>query len=260
MQGAAVLVAAGGELEALLVGLRAVYLAPHAALVKGDEADEVRRLNRLLRHRTVGDLAGDVDAPQPFHPVDVGEALVAGRVAEPGISPGPLRAVVHDAVETERELHDVGGDLGGGVQVGQRAAVVDNDHDLTLRRHVHNVVVEVGHGVGGAGAKVGVDEPLAAGRDEEVDVAVALATLLLGLLLGDEEEPLSVFELFRAAEEDVSVDLALEEVVGAEDGGAVVRLQPLDVERGFGTLVVKVEGLNVRLETKIAVHLRLNKS
>ena len=64
---AARLTAALRELEPLLVGLGALYLAPHAALVEGDEADEVVRLNRVLRHGAVGDLAGDVDSPQPFH-------------------------------------------------------------------------------------------------------------------------------------------------------------------------------------------------
>ena len=76
---------------------------------------------------------------------------------------------------------------------------------------------------------------------------------VFGRLLCDEEEALPVLELCGAAKEDVRVDLALEEVVGAEDGGAVVGLQPLDVEGGVQPLVVEVEGLDVRLEAQICV-------
>ena len=76
---------------------------------------------------------------------------------------------------------------------------------------------------------------------------------VFGRLLCDEEVALPVLELCGAAEEDVRVDLALEEVVGAEDGGAVVGLQPLHVEGGVQPLVVEVEGLDVRLEVKSSI-------
>ena len=101
--------------------------------------------------------------------------------------------------------------------------------------------------------EVGVDESLAPGGDQEVNVVVLF--ILAAALLGDEEEALPVLELHGAAEEEVRVDLALEEVVGAEDGGAVVGLQPLHVEGGVQPLVVEVEGLDVRLEAKMCVTL-----
>ena len=100
--------------------------------------------------------------------------------------------------------------------------------------------------------EVGVDEALSPGGYQEVDV-VAVLLILAAALLGDEEESLPVLELHCAAEEEVRVDLPLEEVVGAEDGGAVVGLQPLHVEGGVQPLVVEVEGLDVRLEANTRV-------
>ena len=141
VQGAAGRVGAAlRELEPLLVRLRPLDPAPHAALVEGDEADEVVGLHRLLGHGAVGDLAGHVDAPQAVHLVDVDEADVAGGVAQPGVPPSPLRVVVHDALEAERELDDVGGDLGGGVEVGERGAVVHYHHDLDSKRSSFNLL------------------------------------------------------------------------------------------------------------------------
>ena len=64
------------------------------------------------------------------HLVHVDEAGVAGAVAQPGVAPRPLRVVVHDALQAEGELDDVGGDLGRGVEVGERLAVVHHHHDL----------------------------------------------------------------------------------------------------------------------------------
>ena len=85
-------------------------------------------------------------------------------------------------------------------------------------------------------------------------VMIAMVTIVFTVsLLCDEEETLPVLELLGAAEEDVRVDLALEEVVGAEDGGAVVGLQPLDVEGGVQSLVVEVERLDVRLQARLCV-------
>ena len=120
-----------------------------------------------------------------------------------------------------------------------------------LRGHVNDVVVQIGQVVH---PEVGMDEALASGRDQEVDmITVLLAVVVFGRLLCDEEETFPILELLSAAEEDMRVDLALEKVVRAEDGGSIIGLQPLDVEGGVQSLVVEVERLDISLESKLSV-------
>ena len=79
-------------------------------------------------------LTGDIDAPEPRHPVQVREViLVRGADGlEPGCSPGQAGLVVHDVLQGQRELGLVGAHPVASVQVGLVARVIDNNQDLTI--------------------------------------------------------------------------------------------------------------------------------
>ena len=70
--------------------------------------------------------------------VDICKRFVSGGGRQPGVVPGDVWTVVHDALQGEGERHFVGRHSGGGVQVGQHGVVVHHDHNLCRNKYLYS--------------------------------------------------------------------------------------------------------------------------